>query len=268
MIRYHINNTGNITKCRATKEKCPFGGDTGTEEHFDTREDARAHYESKMKESSLTVLQKKTPNANNKKTTKEELDKQARELINHKVNNLRTELLKLDKKEYSHEVITDINSILKSFEKIDCSKDKAIENFLVLADDFQIQGHTSLVFENQKIAKAWFTASDMLSETIISVQEENSNNLKKELVKKVKENVQNTKSSRKIENASEAIREDLKNKIEIARKLKLNNNKELLKELKQAENKLENSQKSYAKITDEEKIVLITKLNNYKNNKK
>lgn len=42
---YHFNReTGEVRKCRA-KKKCPFGGETGTENHYNTADEARKAYE-------------------------------------------------------------------------------------------------------------------------------------------------------------------------------------------------------------------------------
>lgn len=42
--RFHINNTKQVTECRAQNGKCPFRGRTdGLTEHFDTREGAEAY---------------------------------------------------------------------------------------------------------------------------------------------------------------------------------------------------------------------------------
>lgn len=46
--RYHISSTGEVSKCRATVRPCPFGGDSGTENHYDTIESARSSYEDSM----------------------------------------------------------------------------------------------------------------------------------------------------------------------------------------------------------------------------
>ena len=42
MIKYHINDKGNATKCSAEVGKCPFGSDAP---HFDNKQDAEKHYE-------------------------------------------------------------------------------------------------------------------------------------------------------------------------------------------------------------------------------
>ena len=44
MAKYHINNNGEAGLCRATKGSCPFGG---SDEHFDSLEEARGQYEQK-----------------------------------------------------------------------------------------------------------------------------------------------------------------------------------------------------------------------------
>lgn len=44
MSKYHVNSKGETGKCSA-KTKCPFGGETGVENHFSTEKEARAFYE-------------------------------------------------------------------------------------------------------------------------------------------------------------------------------------------------------------------------------
>lgn len=49
MARIHVNtNTGDTGVCKATKGGCPFGGDSGEENHYDTREEAMAASEKMM----------------------------------------------------------------------------------------------------------------------------------------------------------------------------------------------------------------------------
>lgn len=51
--KYHLNpDTGNVSPCTATNN-CPFGGVSGTENHFLSPGEARAAYESKMKSQEL-----------------------------------------------------------------------------------------------------------------------------------------------------------------------------------------------------------------------
>lgn len=53
---YHVNpNTGDTGKCRA-KHSCPFGGDSGTENHFDSAADASTHAEKIMAEKHSTFV--------------------------------------------------------------------------------------------------------------------------------------------------------------------------------------------------------------------
>lgn len=41
MSKFHINKNGVPAPCRATKRKCPLGGESGTESHFDSKEEAQ-----------------------------------------------------------------------------------------------------------------------------------------------------------------------------------------------------------------------------------
>ncbi len=40
--KFHVNGKGEAGKCSASNGKCPFGGETGTENHYDTVEQAQA----------------------------------------------------------------------------------------------------------------------------------------------------------------------------------------------------------------------------------
>lgn len=55
MTRFHVNPaTGGISRCRAETQPCPFGGESGTENHFDSIAAAKAGYEDSMKDSTFT----------------------------------------------------------------------------------------------------------------------------------------------------------------------------------------------------------------------
>lgn len=41
MSKFHINKHGVPAPCKATKGKCPLGGDSGEENHFDSKQDAQ-----------------------------------------------------------------------------------------------------------------------------------------------------------------------------------------------------------------------------------
>lgn len=47
VVKYHVNDEGNVGKCGA-KNSCPFGGETGFEDHYATPEEAKKAYEKKM----------------------------------------------------------------------------------------------------------------------------------------------------------------------------------------------------------------------------
>lgn len=40
MAKWHINGSGEVGRCTATKRRCPFGGASGEENHFSSREKA------------------------------------------------------------------------------------------------------------------------------------------------------------------------------------------------------------------------------------
>ena len=43
MSKFHINKHGVPAVCKATKGNCPYGGESGSENHFDTQEEAQEH---------------------------------------------------------------------------------------------------------------------------------------------------------------------------------------------------------------------------------
>lgn len=50
MAKFHVNPaTGGISRCRAESQACPFGGESGSENHFDSIAEAKAGYEHVMK---------------------------------------------------------------------------------------------------------------------------------------------------------------------------------------------------------------------------
>lgn len=56
MARHHVNpNTGNSSVCKAAIKGCPFGGESGQENHYSTAEEASAAAEKLMKESYSAV---------------------------------------------------------------------------------------------------------------------------------------------------------------------------------------------------------------------
>jgi len=54
-LKYHVNNNGEVGICRAKKGNCPYGGGNGTENHFDTKEEAQIHSQ-KMLEAKNPLL--------------------------------------------------------------------------------------------------------------------------------------------------------------------------------------------------------------------
>lgn len=48
MARYHINNSDEVGKCKASKEGCPFGGETGEENHYNDPEEAQREAENRL----------------------------------------------------------------------------------------------------------------------------------------------------------------------------------------------------------------------------
>jgi len=48
MTKWHINGNGEVGRCSATKGKCPFGGASGLENHYSSREEAEKFVASSM----------------------------------------------------------------------------------------------------------------------------------------------------------------------------------------------------------------------------
>jgi len=60
MTKWHINGNGEVGRCTATKGKCPFGGASGLENHYSSREEAEKIVASSMADfSSLGTASKK-----------------------------------------------------------------------------------------------------------------------------------------------------------------------------------------------------------------
>lgn len=47
-MKFHINTAGDALPCRATVRACVFGGESGSENHFESAENARSFLEAKM----------------------------------------------------------------------------------------------------------------------------------------------------------------------------------------------------------------------------
>jgi len=62
MVKWHINDKGEVGRCSATKGNCPFGGATGLENHYSSREEAEKVTASSMEGfSNLGTASKKRP---------------------------------------------------------------------------------------------------------------------------------------------------------------------------------------------------------------
>lgn len=48
MARYHINNSDEVGKCKASKEGCPFGGESGEANHYSDPEEAQHEAENRL----------------------------------------------------------------------------------------------------------------------------------------------------------------------------------------------------------------------------
>lgn len=61
MSKFHVNpETGKVSQCRATGDGCPFGGETGTENHYESAAEAQSAYEKQMEGHALPSTQKPT----------------------------------------------------------------------------------------------------------------------------------------------------------------------------------------------------------------
>lgn len=55
-MAHHVNtNTGEVSVCKAKKGGCPFGGESGTDNHYSTPEEARAGSEKLMESTYATI---------------------------------------------------------------------------------------------------------------------------------------------------------------------------------------------------------------------
>lgn len=66
--KYHVNHNGEVGLCGA-KFKCPYGGNSGVENHYDTEVEARAAYEESMSLKKLTPLTRKGGNSQSELNT-------------------------------------------------------------------------------------------------------------------------------------------------------------------------------------------------------
>lgn len=69
-MAYHVNpETGDTNKCDA-KNKCPFGGESGVDNHFDKKSDAKAFAEKLMNEKHEVVSTTKNTSTDSKTSLK------------------------------------------------------------------------------------------------------------------------------------------------------------------------------------------------------
>lgn len=78
MARYHVNpHTGDYGVCHADKGKCPFGGPSGTENHYSNEAEAKRASEAIHKKSAIRLSRASQSNAPTPKTTNQSyLDKE------------------------------------------------------------------------------------------------------------------------------------------------------------------------------------------------
>lgn len=62
-VKYHVNpDTGKAAVCRATKRACKYGGESGMENHYATKEEAQTAYEKSMTNHNIKTLNKNDKN--------------------------------------------------------------------------------------------------------------------------------------------------------------------------------------------------------------
>jgi hypothetical protein len=59
MSRFHITRDGDVGPCRALKGNCPFGGESGSENHFDSVQEATEAFEALWSDMTLPTPQSK-----------------------------------------------------------------------------------------------------------------------------------------------------------------------------------------------------------------
>lgn len=75
MSKFHVNpETGSVSRCRAVNGGCPFGGESGTENHFESIQEAKSTFENSMKDSILKTHSKQS-NSKELDEVQEELTK-------------------------------------------------------------------------------------------------------------------------------------------------------------------------------------------------
>lgn len=75
MAKYHINGKGVSDQCGATVGSCPFGGESGVENHYDSLEAAQAAYEEQQKDSLFPSQGKGSPLSSGGKLSPEDSEK-------------------------------------------------------------------------------------------------------------------------------------------------------------------------------------------------
>lgn len=59
-MKFHINSAGDTLPCRATVRACAFGGDSGSENHFESSESARSFVEAQMASETIITYTRET----------------------------------------------------------------------------------------------------------------------------------------------------------------------------------------------------------------
>lgn len=90
MSRYHVNpNTGEASPCRARVRPCPHGGDSGTENHYESMEEAQKAGETMLSEQHGAVNSKRTRNLSPQEALMEDSSTKLAELNNSRQATLR-----------------------------------------------------------------------------------------------------------------------------------------------------------------------------------
>ena len=106
--KFHINSKGVASACMAKKGKCPFGGSSGEENHYDSYEEAQAEADKKL-ESEYGILYQKE-----KGKTVDDLDGYVNEEV--KENSIKfAAQVTLEGKNYGKDASRDTQAVLEDY---------------------------------------------------------------------------------------------------------------------------------------------------------
>lgn len=140
MSKFHINKHGAPAPCKATQGKCPLGGDSGEENHFDSKEDAQVAAD-EINKSQHGLLPGTVTGENSKQLTKqEELMRALRDpKRQHKLVEKKTEE---SRRAYEHAE--------KIFESADSVEDRRIAGFDLMDAKRELDENEERLSEKEK----------------------------------------------------------------------------------------------------------------------